>query len=77
MRLYSTVLIRNAAVGTSIPTMHIGLLNKVPIPDLEASVSKSIRENIAAAVRARADAHEAESEAVRIIEEEVLPEWLG
>jgi hypothetical protein len=71
------LLARSAAVGTSIPTMHIGILKEVPVPTLDSKISAIVRQHLATAVSSRARANAAESDAVRIVEEEVLPEWLG
>ena len=70
-------LLKSTAVGTSIPSMRLDLLKALPYPNVPASVRAEISQHLAAAEAARLDAGEAEVKAVRIIEEEVLPAWLG
>jgi hypothetical protein len=70
-------LLRVCAIGTSIPAMHLGLLAELPIPDLNHEALAQISGHIRLAVESRKAAAAAESEAIRIIEEEVLPEWLA
>jgi len=70
-------LIRSAAVGTSVPKINPDLLSRIPIPDVDGEVRSTIRSGIQAALAARKQADECESEAIRVIEEEVLPEWLA
>jgi hypothetical protein len=72
-----TRLLRSTAVGTSVPSMHLGLLAGLPIPDLSADVGQQVRSQIRAAVSARQNAAKAEREASRIFQDEVLPEWLN
>jgi len=70
-------LIRSCAIGTSVPMMHTGLLRQLPIPQLDAQELKKVKHYVAQAVTARVAATEDETESIRIIEEEVLPEWLA
>ena len=70
-------LLRSTAVGTSVPTMHIGLLRRLPVPNLGKTTEQEVRTHISAAISGRASANNAEAEAVRIVEEEVLPKWLN
>jgi hypothetical protein len=70
-------LLRTCAIGTSIPAMHLGLLAGLPIPDLKRGPLAQISGHIKVAVESRQAAAAAETEAIRIIEEEVLPEWLA
>jgi len=70
-------LLRTCAIGTSIPAMHLGLLADLPIPDINGKVLSRITGHLKHAVQARVAATTAENEAIRIIEEEVLPEWLA
>jgi hypothetical protein len=70
-------LLRSTAVGTSVPTMHIGLLRQLPIPQLDSRIAKSVNLHASRAIAARVRSNKAEAEAVRIIEEEVLAEWLS
>lgn len=70
-------LLRTTAVGTKILSMREDMLRALPVPewpgDLKAKVSGLMR----GAFQARDEAEQAESEAIRIIEEEVLPQWLA
>ena len=70
-------LVRSCAIGTSVPTMHTGLLRNLPVPDLDTETIIRVRTGIGVATKARIDATLAENEAIRIVEEEVLPEWLA
>ncbi|MGI9067085.1 MAG: hypothetical protein ACR2HX_11875 [Pyrinomonadaceae bacterium] len=70
-------LVRSCAIGTSVPTMHKGLLSELPIPELDSNTLSKIRQYVAEAVAARIAATKAENESIRTIEEEVLPEWLA
>lgn len=70
-------LIRTAAVGTKILKLREDLMRALPIPEASAQQLKVIDRSIARANASRADAHNAEAEAIRIIEEEVLPQWLA
>jgi len=70
-------LVRSCAIGTSVPTMHTGLLRKLPVPDLDSETLRLVRDGVRQAMEARIAATRAEYEAVQIIEREVLPEWLG
>jgi len=70
-------LLRSTAVGTKILSMREDMLRALPVPnwptDLEGRVSRLIR----SAFTARDKAEQAEAEAIRIIEQEVLPAWLA
>jgi hypothetical protein len=70
-------LLKSTAVGTSIPSMRIDLLERLPFPDPGAVPSDEIKRLVLAGEAARIDADEAEAEAIRIIEKEVLPQWLA
>jgi hypothetical protein len=70
-------LVRSCAIGTSIPMMHTGLLRELPMPQLGAEALKRVKHHVAQAVAARVAATQAETESIRIIEQEVLPEWLN
>lgn len=70
-------LLRSTAVGTSIPSMRIDLLERLPFPDPGTVPSDEIKRLVLVAEAARIEADEAETEAIRIIEEEVLPQWLA
>jgi len=70
-------LIRSCAVGTKILQLRLDLLRELPIPELGATETKQVRSLHVQAVAAFDRASEAEDSAVRIIEEEVLPQWLA
>jgi hypothetical protein len=69
-------LLRSTAVGTKILSMRLDLLRDLPVPELlplqRTALERHIRESLAS--RTAGDA--AEVEAIRIIEEEVMPAWL-
>jgi hypothetical protein len=70
-------LLKSTAVGTSIPSMRIDLLNRLPFPDPGVLPTAEIKRLVLKAEAARIEADEAEAEAIRIIEHEVLPQWLA
>lgn len=70
-------LLRTSAVGNSIPMMRLDLVKNLPVPTLDSSISQQVNTHVKNALEARVTAANAEKEAVRIIEEEVLPEWLA
>ena len=70
-------LLKSTAVGTSIPSMRIDLLEQLPFPDPTTVPQQEIVRSVRKAEAARIEADEAETEAIRIIEQEVLPQWLA
>lgn len=70
-------LIRSAAVGTSVPKISPDILLKLPVPELSAPIRSAVQQSVRDALQSRRLANEAESRAIQIIEEEVLPEWLS
>lgn len=70
-------LLRSTAVGTKILSMRPDLLVRLPFPELDEHKMKRIGDHVDSAVNAREEADAAETEAIRIIEEEVLPAWLA
>ena len=70
-------LLRSTAVGTKLLSMREDLLRDLPIPDLEQVARGRIGQHVDAAFTAREAAASAELEAIRIVEEEVLPAWLA
>ena len=68
-------LLRSTAYGTSIPGMREDLLARLPIPDI-TSLRHAVK-HVQAATTARISAARAESDAIGIVESEVLPAWLG
>jgi hypothetical protein len=70
-------LLRATAVGTKILSMRLDLLKALPFPEIDARRQSEIANHVRAAVNSRAMADDAEAEAFRIVEEEVLPAWLA
>lgn len=70
-------LLKSTAVGTSIPSMRVDLLKRLPFPDPGALPVAEIKRLVLKAEAARIEADDAEAEAIRIIEQEVLPQWLA
>jgi hypothetical protein len=57
--------------------MREDMLRDLPVPELSSGMEREVSEAVADAYRARDLAERAEAEAIRIIEEEVLPQWLA
>jgi hypothetical protein len=57
--------------------MRTDLLSELPTPNLGGALGERVRGHVRAAFAVRDDANEAEAEAIRIIEQEVLPQWLA
>jgi hypothetical protein len=70
-------LLRSTGVGTKIMSMRLDLLGQIPLPDLPSSGRRAVALHVERAARARDLSMEAEGEALRIVEQEVLPAWLG
>ncbi|MEO7033748.1 MAG: hypothetical protein ABI548_07690 [Polyangiaceae bacterium] len=70
-------LVRSTAFGTSIPGIRQDLLLDLPIPSVSKRDTAAIETSLALATSARVSASAAEAEAIRIIEDEVLPAWLA
>lgn len=70
-------LLQSTAVGTSIPSVRIDLALRLPTPDLDFTTEAKLNNHLDDAKQARVTAAAAETEAIRIIEEEVLPRWLA
>lgn len=70
-------LLRSCAVGTKILSLRPDLLRALPLPELSRAQATRISKCVDDASEAREAADRAEAEAVRIIEEEVLPQWLA
>jgi hypothetical protein len=70
-------LTRSAAVGTKILNLRLDLLRELPFPDLLPERVDGLEKHVASAMAAREEAEAAEAEAIRIVEEEVLPAWLA
>ncbi len=69
--------LRNTAIGTSVPKINPTLIQQLPIPSFNNKTAANIKAHIRQAVSARQNANAAEAEAIRIVEQEVLPEWLA
>ena len=70
-------LVRSTAVGTKLLSLRPDLLLKLPIPDLPADSLRLVANTVSDALDAHEAADAAEAEAARLIEEEVLPQWLA
>ncbi len=70
-------LLRSTAVGTKLLSLRPDLLFELPIPDQPARERARVEGLVRSAFAARREADLAESEAIRIIEQEVLPQWLA
>lgn len=70
-------LLRSTAFGTSIPKLNTELAMRLPFPDLPGEPRGRVTTHVRTAMTARAAATAAEREAIRIVEEEVLPAWLA
>lgn len=70
-------LLQSTAYGTSIPAMREDLLLDLPMPPPEGRWMSAAASLVDAATSARKTAAAAEAEAMRILEEEVLPQWLA
>lgn len=70
-------LLQSTAYGTSIPAMREDLLLDLPVPPPDAPWVTEVNMLVEGLTISRNQAAAAESEAIRIIEEEVLPQWLG
>jgi type I restriction enzyme S subunit len=69
-------LLRSTASGTKLLTCREDLVTQLPFPEPGSKDTALIRRHVEAGVAARSSAIMAEQEAIRIIEEEVLPRWL-
>ena len=70
-------LVRTSAVGTKILQIREDLLKALPIPNVTTEQLMTVNRKIDEANAARAVAADSEAEAIRIIEQEVLPQWLA
>jgi hypothetical protein len=70
-------LFKSTAVGTSIPSVRLDLLLDLPYPNLSDERRNRVEVFLSEAETARIAGTDAELEAIRIVEEEVLPSWLG
>ena len=57
--------------------MRLDLVLRLPVPDLDSAASARLSTHMANACAARIRAGAAEAEAIRIIEKEVVPQWLA
>jgi hypothetical protein len=70
-------LLRSTAVGTKLLQMRPDLLRELPFPECDKNFIKKITSHLQLAFQARETAERLEEEAVRILEDEVLPPWLS
>lgn len=70
-------LVQTTAYGTSIPGIRLDLLENLPFPTGPSSVLERVGELVRQSSEARRAALRSEAAAIRAIEEEVLPQWLG
>jgi hypothetical protein len=70
-------LLRTTAVGTKILSMREDMLRALPVPEWPGNLEAEVAGIVRSAFEARDSAERAEAEAIRIIEEEVLPQWLA
>jgi hypothetical protein len=70
-------LVRSTAVGTKLLSLRPDLLQDVPIPDLSSDDAQRVDALVRSSLVARSRADGDEAQAIRIIEEEVLPQWLA
>lgn len=70
-------LLRSTGVGTKLLSMRPDLLRELPFPEVSPEKRKTIKRHVHAAAEARETSDASEVEAIRIVEEEVLPKWLA
>ncbi len=70
-------LVLTTAAGTVVQQLRRDLVAELPVPELSVDQRRQLTLLHSAAFQALADATAAEDEAIRIIEEEVLPQWLA
>lgn len=68
---------RSCAVGTKLLSLRPSLIRALPFPEVDEDTKILVDRHVEAAINARVVAATAEKEAVRIIETEVLPQWLA
>lgn len=73
---WGTAALKSCATGTSVPSLEPSLLVNLRVPRLVATMEAVVAAHVSAAYEARKAADAAETEAIRIIEKEVLPAWL-
>lgn len=69
-------LLRSTAVGTKILSMRPDLLLALPFPNASPALCERVSKHVRASLAAREAADQADREAVRVLEEQVLPKWL-
>ena len=69
-------LLRSTASGTKLLTCREDLVSQLPFPEPGQELERAITLHVNSAVASRAEGLASEREAIRIIEEEVLPRWL-
>ena len=69
--------VRSTAVGTKILNLRNDLLCRLPFPEICPDTRQTAESLLRSACASRLAANRAEAEAVRIVEQEVLPAWLA
>jgi hypothetical protein len=75
--IVGTRFLRSTAVGTKLLTCRESLVRRLPFPEVSTPIQLKTKTSIQNAINARVTAVNAEKEAIRIIETEVLPQWLA
>ncbi len=70
-------LLRSTAVGTKILSMREDMLRALPVPEWPTEIEEKVSSLVRSAFHARDEGERAEAEAIRIVEQEVLPQWLA
>ena len=70
-------LLRMTAVGTKILSMREDMLRALPVPEWPSGFVTEVGGLVRSAFDARDRAERAEEEAIRIVEEEIVPQWLA
>jgi hypothetical protein len=70
-------LLRATGVGTKLLSLRPDLILRLPFPDLPPATSQRVAKHLRHASVARVSGAKAEAEAIRIVEEEVIPAWLA
>jgi hypothetical protein len=70
-------LLRSAAVGTKLLGLRPDILRRLPVPELSAGQERIVAESVREAMAARNCAAVAEADAARVVENEVLAQWLA
>jgi hypothetical protein len=69
--------LRSTGVGTKLLSLRPDLVLALPVPELAPELVSKVVKHLEAACAARVAAATAEVEAIRVLDEEVLPSWLA